>query len=121
MNPDQDPPRSLAEAVREHLALLLNTRQGSVSHLPDYGMPDLSGFYKGFPDSLKQLGESIHETVSRYEPRIADLQVNLASSSDSYFEAVFEIVGYLDAPGQPEHKVEFKTVISGSGFTKVGM
>ena len=119
MNPDMEPPASLAEAVREHLLLLLNTRQGSVSHLPEYGMPDLSEYYKGFPDSLKQLADALKSSISKYEPRIGDLQVVLASTSRTGFEAVFSINGVLWVDGGQPEKVEFKTTVKGDGRARI--
>ena len=37
--------------IREHLTCLLNSRCGSVSHLPDYGLPDLADIYRELPYS----------------------------------------------------------------------
>ena len=119
LNPDLEPPASLAEAVREHLLLLLNTRQGSISHLPEYGMPDLSDYYKGFPDSLVQLADALKGSIAKYEPRISDLKVVLASTSHTGFEAIFSINGILwGDSGEPE-KVEFKTTVKGDGRTRI--
>ncbi|MCB2186785.1 MAG: type VI secretion system baseplate subunit TssE [Deltaproteobacteria bacterium] len=121
LNPDAAPPTTLAEAVREHLILLFNTRQGSVRQLPDYGLPDLSEYYKGFPDSLEPLGRAIKDTVARYEPRLADVKVYLSSTAANHFEATFTIEGTLESLDEPETVIKFQTVVSGTGRTQVAM
>ena len=120
-NPDAPPPANLAEAVRDNLILILNTRRGSVGYLPDYGMPDLSDYYEGFPGSLDELGRAIEETVTRYEPRLRGARVSLGEQPLGYFEANYLISGSLINAKGEELDVVFHTVVSGSGETEVKM
>jgi type VI secretion system protein len=121
LNPDAGPPGNLAEAVRENLILLLNTRRGAVGHLPTYGMPDLADYYKSFPDSLDDLGVAIQDTVTRFEPRLSQVEVELAATALSVFQATFTIKGVInDSRGRPV-EVRFQTVVSGAGETRVSM
>lgn len=120
-NPDAPPPANLTEAVRDNLILILNTRRGSVGHLPDYGMPDLSDYYEGFPGSLDELGRAIEETVTRYEPRLRGARVSLEKQPLGYFEANYLISGSITNTKGEELDVAFHTVVSGSGETEVKM
>lgn len=54
---------------------ILNTRRGSVKHLPDYGLPDLSVIYRHLPASLSVLQKYITFTLLKYEPRLEGIQV----------------------------------------------
>lgn len=118
-SPDAPPPANLAEAVRENLVLLLNTRQGSVGHLPDYGMPDLADYYQGFPESLEDLALAIQAAVMRYEPRLERVAVSLEHQEKEYFQVTYVISGYLaDVAGQ-DMEVKFHTEVSAGGKTKV--
>ena len=119
LDPDDGPPSSLYEAIKDHLVLLLNTRRGAISHLPDYGLPDLSDIYKGYPESLHYLGAEIKRTIERFEPRLVQLKIELLSSSSRYFEANYAITGYvLNADGKKE-SVTFRTMISQGGKTQI--
>jgi type VI secretion system protein len=119
LHPDAAPPAGLVEAVREHLIILLNTRQGSVSYLPDYGLPDLAEIYKGYPESLHVLGRAIKKTIDRYESRLMQVNVELTASSSAYFEASYTITGFLDLPGQGRKGVSFRTVVGQNGRTDI--
>lgn len=119
LNPDEGPPRSLYDAVRTQIFLLLNTRQGAVPHLPRYGLPDLNAIYKGYPESLHSLGKQIASVISEYEPRLINGTVELQTAGDKMFEAVFLIKGYLEDEGKGREKVVFKVTIGQNG--KVNM
>lgn len=66
---------SLTENVRQHLQLLLNTRQGSLPHMPDYGLPDISEIYAELPHSIDDFARSIEKCVYKYEPRLKQIRV----------------------------------------------
>ena len=117
---DAGPPTNIFEAVKEHLILLLNTRRGSVRHLPDYGLPDLSEIYKTYPDSLISLGHAIRETVMKYEPRIANIRVDLVSSSSKFFEVNYNILGNLVVSDKEIKAISFSTIVTQNGHIKVG-
>lgn len=57
-------------SIREHLTALFNARQGSLIHLPDYGLPDLENIYQKLPESLETLTLALKNTIYRYEPRL---------------------------------------------------
>ncbi len=119
IDPYGHPPSSLYEAIKDHLVVLLNTRRGSVLHLDDFGLPDLSDIYKGYPESLHYLGAEIKRTIEKYEPRIIQLKVELVSSSSDNFEANFAITGYLKGSDGRTAPVTFRTMISQGGRTHI--
>jgi type VI secretion system protein len=121
IDPSADPPASLYEAIRDHMVVLLNTRRGSIPHLDDFGLPDLSDIYKGYPESLHYLGAEIKRTIEKYEPRLVHVKVELLSSSDDHFEANYAIKGYcIDIDGKTE-SVTFQTMITQGGRTQIKM
>jgi len=105
-------------AVLEHLEMLLNTRQGSVAHLPDYGLPDISTVFKSFPDSLEMLRRAIKNTITKYEPRLINVQVNLRESDTMVFRATFLVTGEIVEEDRTT-RVGFQTTVSETGKTMV--
>jgi type VI secretion system protein len=120
LSPDDTPPRNVYESIRDHLVLLLNTRRGAIAHLPDYGLPDMSEVYEGYPDSLYLLAAEIKRTIERFEQRLIKVRIELISSASDRFEANYAIKGYL-SDGHPQlTEVTFRTMISQGGRAEVG-
>ncbi len=113
------PAGSMVEAVRDHLSLLLNTRQGTVGHLPDYGIPDLSSVYNGLPASLKMLSQAIKDTITSYEPRLQRVTVKLQETDFPVSHATFLISGEVIEEEGNAVKVRFQTKIADSGRTEL--
>ncbi len=119
IDPYGQPPAGLYEAIKDHLVVLLNTRRGSIAHLPEFGLPDLADIYKGYPESLHYLGAEIKRTIEKFETRITKLKVELISSSSDYFEANYAITGYLKESDGKTTAVTFRTMISQGGKTSI--
>jgi type VI secretion system protein len=113
------PVRWVGDPVRVHLALLLNTRQGAVPNLPDYGLPDVSSYYSGYPASLGALRSLIQKLIEKYEPRLLQPRVRYLGSDDKEFRASFLIEGEVEQ-GEGTARVQYRTTISGTGHTAVG-
>ncbi|WP_435952678.1 type VI secretion system baseplate subunit TssE [Dryocola sp. BD626] len=64
-------------SVLDNMQRVLNARQGSLSHLPDYGLPDMSKILQGMPGTAHQLLTTLSETLLKYEPRLKSIQVVL--------------------------------------------
>ena len=63
-------------SITEHLQRLLNTRQGSVPILPDYGIPDFTNLPGDtLTESAMEMRDIICRVLKQYEPRLADVQV----------------------------------------------
>ncbi len=111
--PAADPDQELLESVRDNLQVLLNTRQGSVPHLPDYGLPDLSQVFAHAPECLEYLRQSVLIAIRRYEPRLANVQVStLEGDDDDDLGVSFRIEGHLRLPsaGQITYRTTFRDV-----------
>lgn len=111
--------RWVGDPVRTHLALLLNTRRGSVKDLPDYGLPDMSSFFSEYPTSLADLRSVVEQLVKKYEPRLLDPRVRLIESDTREFRASFLITGEIEVD-QQRSRVQYRTTISSSGRAALG-
>lgn len=63
------------QSIKEHLAILLNTRRGSIPHLPDYGLPESTQVSMKDRISISGFGKALEETVRKYEPRLTRVRV----------------------------------------------
>jgi len=61
----------LTLSVLDNIQRILNSRAGSLSHLPDYGLPDMGTVLQGLPASAHGLMKDIARTLRRYEPRLS--------------------------------------------------
>ncbi len=113
------PVRWVGDPVRTHLALLLNTRQGALQNLPDYGLPDVSSFYSDYPASLGELRSFLEKLVKKYEPRLLNARVRLIGSDPKEFRASFLITGEIEE-NEERTRVQYRTTISSSGHAAVG-
>lgn len=62
-------------SVLDNMQRILNCRAGSLAHLPDYGMPDMSLILQGMPGTAHQLISVLSEVLLKYEPRLKSLKV----------------------------------------------
>src|SRR6476660_387830 len=62
-------------AVSQHLARLLNTRQGSCLTCPDYGLIEVSEVLYDFPDAIGIMQRALKNSIQTYEPRLKNVQV----------------------------------------------
>jgi type VI secretion system lysozyme-like protein len=111
--------RWVGDPVRTHLALLLNTRQGALQNLPDYGLPDVSAFYSDYPASMGQLRSLIEGLIKKYEPRLLKARVRLLDTDPKEFRASFLITGEIEED-EEINPVQYRTTITGSGHANVG-
>jgi len=73
--------QKIRKSIIENLTMILGTRQGSVSHLPDFGLPDIMQVYINSGYSFEPLKKQVRDTVLKYEPRIGNVRVE-----DPYFD-----------------------------------
>jgi type VI secretion system protein ImpF len=78
---------ALVESIRREVSNLLNTRcawpigeldRGSRTIL-DYGLPDLSNYHTTNPEDYALVERAVRETIEAYEPRLDQVQVELAA------------------------------------------
>ncbi|MFU2318785.1 type VI secretion system baseplate subunit TssE [Rahnella sp. PCH160] len=68
-------------SVLDNMQRILNCRAGTISHLPDYGLPDMSKILQGMPGTAHSLLTTLSATLLKYEPRIRKLNVILLPQS----------------------------------------
>ncbi|MCY1381557.1 type VI secretion system lysozyme-like protein [compost metagenome] len=64
-------------SVLDNLQRILNCRAGTLSHLPDYGLPDMSQILHGMPGSAHGLMGTMTNMLFKYEPRLAAVSMEL--------------------------------------------
>lgn len=69
-------------SVLDNMQRILNCRAGSLSHLPDYGLPDMSKILQGLPGTAHSLLTTLSSTLLTYEPRLKSLNVILLPQSE---------------------------------------
>jgi type VI secretion system protein len=84
-----------ADAVIEHLRVLLNTRRGEAPTVPGYGVPDFSDVVHSFPNGIQSLQKAIRETIMEFEPRLKSVQVRHVLNEEDVLTLRFEITGRL--------------------------
>lgn len=64
-------------SVLDNLQRILNCRAGTISHLPDYGLPDMGVILQGLPATAHGLMSIMVGTLLKYEPRLAAVNIQL--------------------------------------------
>jgi len=65
----------MRRSIVENLTFLLQTRQGSVQHLPDFGLPDIMQIYIDSGYTFDPLKKYLKDMIMKYEPRIEKARV----------------------------------------------
>ncbi|MGL4604008.1 MAG: type VI secretion system baseplate subunit TssE [Iodobacter sp.] len=110
-------------SVMESIQRILNSRAGSLAHLPDYGLPDLSMVYQQLPTSAHQLRMQMEITLRKYEPRLLRLDIELVEADDSMIMS-FEMHCHLKEAGlvrfgthfAPDEHVQVFRHLKNNGF-----
>lgn len=68
-------------SVLDNMQRILNCRAGTLSHLPDYGLPDMSKILQGMPGSAHELLSTLSGVLLKYEPRLKRINVVLLEQS----------------------------------------
>lgn len=69
-------------SVQDNIERILNSRQNSLAHIPDYGLGDLSTIYRHMPASAHTLQREIEHTLLKYEPRLKSIEIAAAETHD---------------------------------------
>ena len=64
-------------SVLDNMQRILNCRAGTLAHLPDYGLPDMTKILQGMPGTAHQLIATLSVVLLKYEPRLKSLNVTL--------------------------------------------
>lgn len=107
-------------AVAQHLARLLNTRQGSCLTAPDYGLIEVSEVLYDFPDAIGVMQRALKNTIQVYEPRLKNVQVrHIKNDLGQEMVLQFEITAQLHLPDGRRQSLRFATAVDASGNVKV--
>ncbi len=115
---DEHPSQRRLRSIVDNLSRLFNTRRGSMAHLPDYGLPDISQVYRDLPYSIEGLREAIKQAVEKYEPRLRRIRVEQQQQGrEASFEmrVTFIVSGEL----QQGQKVQFQTTFKSNDLAEV--
>ncbi|MDR2612992.1 MAG: type VI secretion system baseplate subunit TssE [Deltaproteobacteria bacterium] len=109
----------LLGSLERHLALILNTRQGSAKTVPDYGMPDfVSLMGRGDLDGIRELSLALTEVVQKYEPRIHGATVSYSPGREESGVLEFSLSGSVEIENQKQN-IFFQTSVNPDGAVDV--
>jgi type VI secretion system protein len=103
------------DAVLVHLSMLLNTRQGSSSLDPAYGLPDIVDFTHNIPGAIPALERLIVDAIQRYEPRLSHIVVRSSTVHADALSLCFEVSAQLVGGSS----FRFQTTLSSGGHVSV--
>ncbi|MCS2171800.1 type VI secretion system baseplate subunit TssE [Scandinavium sp. TWS1a] len=62
-------------SVLDNMQRILNCRAGTLAHIPDYGLPDMTTILQGLPGTAHQLMNTLSAVLLKYEPRLNSINV----------------------------------------------
>ncbi|HCU2524116.1 type VI secretion system baseplate subunit TssE [Enterobacter hormaechei] len=62
-------------SVLDNMQRILNCRAGTLAHLPDYGLPDMTKILQGMPGTAHQMITTLSAVLLKYEPRLNRINV----------------------------------------------
>ncbi|MGA4651956.1 type VI secretion system baseplate subunit TssE [Enterobacter hormaechei] len=68
-------PNQVILSVLDNMQRVLNCRAGTLAHLPDYGLPDMTKILQGMPGTAHQLITTLSAVLLKYEPRLSRINV----------------------------------------------
>ncbi len=68
-------------SVLDNMQHILNSRAGTLAHLPDYGLPDMTRVLQGMPGTAHELMSTLSVVLLKYEPRLKKITVVLLEQS----------------------------------------
>jgi type VI secretion system protein len=102
-------------SIMDHLNRMFNTREGSITHLTGYGLPDISEIYRKMPHGIEELKDAIKRTVEVYEPRLKKVKVVQHETEAKEFKLIFILSGELREGGL----VRFQTTFTSQGRSSI--
>lgn len=93
-------------SVLDNMQRILNSRAGTLAHLPDYGLPDMSKILQGMPGTSHQLMSTLSAVLLKYEPRLKEISVVLLEQTQPG-ELRYAIEAELKGLGLVRYGTEF--------------
>jgi len=103
-------------SVQDNIQRILNSRRNALAHLPDYGLDDLTDIYAHLPTSSPRLQRAIEQTLLKYEPRLATVDIEIGHTEPGMLLS-FTMVCTLRQSGL----VRFGTHFAPDGQTRLTM
>ena len=98
----------VVQSVIEYVSKILNTRRGSTVLNENFGIPDFTNNGEGFSrDDIPMMETEIAEFISRYEPRLKNIQVSFLDDPASPLQIAFTMNAelYMTKDTMPIHLV----------------
>jgi len=102
-------------SILGNLGRLFNTRRGTLAHVPEFGLPDLSDVSRAAPAEVESVRRAIRDSVERFEPRLRRVRVDRDVSDPSSPYLVFLLSAEIELFG----KVQFQTTIRADDLVEV--
>ena len=124
---DDDPPvpgrpfdtAVATRSVIDSLLVLMNTRQGSVTTRPDFGLPDFNDMVSEFPAATEAIARAIKRQIDTFEPRLRNVVVtHVPDEPDGPLKLVYSIRAELAMP-ECDDPVTIETVFGSDGAARV--
>ncbi|HEM8791601.1 type VI secretion system baseplate subunit TssE [Enterobacter hormaechei] len=93
-------------SVLDNMQRVLNCRAGTLAHLPDYGLPDMTKILQGMPGTAHQLITTLSAVLLKYEPRLSRINVVMQEQIQSG-ELRYAIDAELKGVGLVRYGTEF--------------
>lgn len=93
-------------SVLDNMQRILNCRAGTLTHLPDYGLPDMTTVIHGLPGTEHELMKTLSGVLLKYEPRLKQIAVVLQEQTTPG-ELRYAIDAELKGIGQVRYCTEF--------------
>lgn len=90
-------------SVLDNMQRVLNCRAGTLAHLPDYGLPDMTKILQGMPGTAHELMGTLSTVLLKYEPRLRKIDVVLLEQ---------------DIPGELRYAIDAE--LKGIGLVRYG-
>ena len=62
-------------SVLDNMQRILNCRAGTLTHLPAYGLPDMTKILQGMPGTAHELMGALSAVLLKYEPRLKRIAI----------------------------------------------
>jgi len=89
----RSPEEDLYLSIRNHLQRLFNSRRGSLTHLPHFGMPDIAALYLELPYTSDRIMNALRQCVVEFEPRLGHPHVRAIHREDDRDVTQFDLFG----------------------------
>ncbi|WP_256852690.1 type VI secretion system baseplate subunit TssE [Pantoea sp. Fr+CA_20] len=93
-------------SVLDNMQRILNCRAGTLAHIPDYGLPDMTTILQGLPGTAYKLMSTLSAALLKYEPRLKSIEV-LLLDQEIPGELRYAIDAELNGVGLVRYGTEF--------------